>query len=104
MDRYFFSAYYDGERLTGIDRIKEEIGGFGFIIDFKMFSDVSMSVSIEIEERKISRLFFALSSIMKIDDFESLNSSSNKECLVLLNVTFNKGTGDKRIKAPAVPG
>lgn len=104
MNRFFFSGYYNKERLSGINEIKEVINKFGFIVDFKMFSDVSVSISVEIEERKIDDLYIGLERIMKLEDFQRLNSNSNKESLILLNVTFNKGGGDLRIHAPAIPG
>lgn len=76
----------------------------GFIIDYKRFSDVSISMSIETEKRKVCSLYEALKEYMRVDDFEEFESNSSKECLVLLNVTFTKSTGDMKIDVPAIPG
>ncbi len=104
MNRFFFSGFYDKDRLSGINEIKDIVNKYGFVIDFKMFSDVSMSLSVEIEERKIDALSSKLKEILKLDDFQNLNTESKNESLVLLNVTFNKGQGDLRRSAPAIPG
>ena len=69
-----------------------------------MFSDISLSLIIEMEKSKVDLLFGDLKAYMEMKDFENLNSDSKKECSVLLNVTFSKGTGNMIIETPAVPG
>ncbi len=69
-----------------------------------MFSDIAISMIIEIEEFKVDSLFDELTSYMKMNEFEYISTDSKKECIILLNVTFTKGTGDLRIEVPAVPG
>ncbi len=104
MNRYFLTGYYDKERIIGISDIEKSINKYGFIIDFKMFSDISISMIIEIEEFKVDALFDELTSYMKMNEFKNISTDSKKDCLLLLNVTFTKGTGDLRIEIPAVPG
>ena len=45
-----------------------------------------------------------VTSYMKMNEFKNISTDSKKDCLLLLNVTFTKGTGDLRIEIPAVPG
>jgi len=104
MNRYYLTGYYGKERIIGISDIEKSINKYGFIIDFKMFSDISISMIIEIEEFKVDALFNELTSYMKMNEFENISTDSKKECIILLNVTFTKGTGDLRIEIPAVPG
>ena len=104
MNRFYFTGYYKNERITGISEIKTIINKHGFILDFKMISDISLSMVIETEESKVDLLFADLKRIMKMDDFETLHTNSHKECTVLFNVTFSRGKGDLRIETPAVPG
>lgn len=104
MNRFFLTGYYDKERIIGISDIEKSINKYGFIIDFKMFSDISISMIIEIEEFKVDALFDELTSYMKMNEFKNISTDSKKDCLLLLNVTFTKGTGDLRIEIPAVPG
>jgi hypothetical protein len=104
MARLYLSGYCKNERIIGISDIEKIISKYGFILDFKMFSDISISMIIEIEESKVDSLFSDLKNYMNMNDFETLNTDSKKECTVFLNVTFSKGTGNLRIEMPAVPG
>ena len=105
MRSIFWTGYCGQKRMIAIKEIEKIVSDSdGFIIDFKQFSDVSLSLNIEIEELYIDELFLALRSYMTLDDAEELNSSSNRECTVWLNVTFTQGTGDLMIEIPTVPG
>lgn len=104
MNRFYFIGYYENERIPGISEIETIINKHGFILDFKMFSDISLSMIIEIEESNVDLLFSDLKKIMKMNDFVSLNTNSHEECTILFNVTFSRGTGKLRIETPAVPG
>jgi hypothetical protein len=104
MNNIFWTGYCNNERIIAINEIEKIINSHGFIIDFKQFSDISLSIKIEMEELNIDKLYAALKSYMSLNNFEPLNSSSNRERCVFLNITFNKGTGDLRIEVPAVPG
>ncbi len=104
MENIFISCYSDHERHSAIELVKRIAGKYGDILDAKLFSDVSMSMTIGIEEHKIDGLYRELSENLVTEKFEYLNSASKKERTVFLNVTFTKGTGNLRIKVPAVPG
>jgi hypothetical protein len=41
---------------------------------------------------------------MSLNNFNQVDSYSNADSIIFLNVTFIKGTGDLRIEVPAVPG
>jgi len=56
------------------------------------------------KELNIDKLFLDLKNYMSLKDFERVNSSSNIERLVFLNITFVKGTGNLKIEIPDVPG
>jgi len=104
MNTIFWTGYCNNERIIAISKIEKIINSYGYITDFKQFSDISLSIKIELEELNIDKLFNALKDYMSINDFEKINSSSNRERLIFLNVTFVKGTGDLRIEIPAIPG
>ncbi len=40
---------------------------------------------------------------MGLNDFSFLNSNSKAKSIILLIITFTKGTGDLRIEVPAIP-
>ncbi len=104
MERFFWKAYCSKDRTQSITEIRNIISKHGFIVDFKRFSDVSISMVIEIEKQKVCGLYRNLNEYMNLDDFKEFESSSIEECVVLLNVTFTKSTGDMKIEVPAVPG
>ncbi|MTI30300.1 hypothetical protein [Xanthovirga aplysinae] len=78
----------------------------GCILNFNMFSDLALSLCVEIEEKKILGLHKALKSLLKISDLDLgiINQNSQKEWLLFINLSFSKGTGDLKMKVPEVPG
>lgn len=103
MNRFFLTAYCPLERTAGISELELIIGKYGFLTDFKIFSDISISMIIEMEEGKVGDLYADLKNLTSLHDFESPGRSP-RECLVFLNVTFTRGSGDLRIDVPDVPG
>jgi mRNA deadenylase 3'-5' endonuclease subunit Ccr4 len=102
-----WQAYSSNNRNKVIDAVKGVISSSdGCIVNFNMFSDLAISISIEIEENGIEGLHQAFSSILNISDIEldKINIKSNKEWLVLLNISFNKGKGELKRNIPDVPG
>jgi hypothetical protein len=104
MKNFFWSGYCSKDRIVAISEIEKIVSAHGFITDFKLFSDVAISIQIESEELNIDKLYTSLSDYISLNAFEKLNSDSSDECLVSLNITFTKGTGDLKIEVPAVPG
>jgi len=104
MKSIFWTGYCKTERIIAISEIEKTISIYGFITDFKRFSDISLSVTIELEEKKIDTLYDALKKFLVLNEFERLNSDSLSERIVFLNITFIMGTGNLRIEVPAVPG
>lgn len=102
--RFYLVGYCGLDRIPGISTIEQVIDHYGYIIDFKMFSDISISFYIEIKENKIDEMIKHLKEVIIIDEFKELHSESETEDVILLNVTFTKGTGNMKIEVPAVPG
>ncbi len=102
-----WEAISNAERNATIDAVKRAISGAnGCIMNFNMFSDLAMSLSIEIEEHHIANLHHALDQLVHISDLElpNLNSASSREWMVYLNLSFGKGTGELKQVIPEVPG
>ncbi len=104
MDRIFWTGFCNDERHAAIHNIQQVVSMYGAIIDVHLFSDISLSMTIEIEEFKIDKLFAELAGEISMQKWESLNSISKKERTVYLNISFTKGTGNLKIEVPAVPG
>jgi hypothetical protein len=104
MKRIFWTGYSNKERNTAIYEIGKIISNYGFVTDSKRFSDLQISMTIEIEELNIDKLYCDLKKYLDLNDFEKLNSNSKNECIIFLNTSFIKGTGDFIIEVPSIPG
>ena len=104
MQKFFWKGISKDERHLAINDIKSVISKYGDIVDVHLFSDVALSMLIEVEESKINSLHEELSQIMDLQGSGSLNALSGKECIIYFSITFSKGTGNLRIDVPAVPG
>jgi hypothetical protein len=104
MNTDFWTAYSNDERHTAIDKIQSVVSKYGDIIEFKFFSDISITLIIEIMESKIGKLNDELLDIITIDKYDQYNLTSQIERTIYLNITFTKGTGNLKIEVPSVPG
>jgi len=104
MNTDFWTAYSNDERHTAINKIQSVVSKYGDIIEFKFFSDISITLIIEIIESKIGKLNYELRDIIAIDKYDHYNSNSQIERTIYLNITFTKGTGNLKIEVPSVPG
>lgn len=102
MNRFYWSAISNVERRKSISEISTIIGKYGFILAFQRFSDISMGITIEIEEGKVNSLYNNLKNIITIKDFENNITPSIMDCQVLIDITFTKGTGVLEIEVPAI--
>ncbi|MBP9050800.1 MAG: hypothetical protein KBF91_06245 [Alphaproteobacteria bacterium] len=104
MKRHYWTAICTEERLKAMADLTRIIDQYATILNFQRFSDVSLSLVLELEANKVSELQTALRQVMLLDGDEVSLTTSAADCLVLLNVTFARGTGDLKVEMPAVPG
>ena len=102
-----WQAYSNDERNKVIEEIKNAIStGDGCILNFNMFSDLGLTLSIEIEEHKIESLYKTLSLVLNMSKLkhQSNNQVSKKNWLIFLNISFGRGKGELKREIPEVPG
>lgn len=115
MEKYYWKStthkewiYWTGicseTRNAGLNHIKDCVDSYGFITDHHLFSDISIGLRIEIEEKKIAPLYLALCKILSMDAFETGETDATAERTIMLNVTFTQSTGNLKTEVPAVPG
>lgn len=104
MSNIFWTGYSSGDRHHIITRTKETVADYGDIVDFKLFSDISIVITIEIQERNIEALYNGLKEYMLLDEYSILNLQPDKERVIYLNITFTRATGDLKVETPSVPG
>jgi len=102
-----WQAYTNRNRTEVLEAVKEAVNRHnGYIIAFNRFSDLALSLSMEVEAQNIPGLFKAIQQLVRLsgplpDDGASF---AHQEWLVLLHISFAKGKGDLEIEVPAVPG
>lgn len=104
MGNIFWTGYSNGERHEIILQVKQTVAAYGDLVDFKLFSDIAIGLTIEIKERTVSALYHRLKAHLLLDDYNDAPSASDKERVIYLNITFTRSTGDLRIEMPSVPG
>ncbi len=104
MQNIFWTAYTDKDRHAAISQIQFVVAQYGDLVDMRLFSDISLTMTIEIQESKIDYLYQTLSSLIAIDKSDLMNSIVTKERTIYLNISFSKATGDLKQEVPAVPG
>lgn len=104
MENIFWTGFSDDERHAAIHKIQHVVSKYGEVVDVHFFSDISLNLTIEIDELKIDNLYDELTKIIGIQQFRYLNSTSKKERTIYLNITFGKGTGNLKIENPNVQG
>jgi hypothetical protein len=104
MKNIFWSGYVLEDRLSGIEKVKRIIAEYGDVVNFNMFSDLSISLEIEITENRLYDLYQALNHQIQMDPTMVSSSLSTKQRVLYLNLSFSKGSGNLKINVPAVPG
>ena len=69
METIFWTGYSNNERAIAIAQIERVINTVGYITDFKLFSDTSISIKIELEEFNINKLYEDLKMNLSLDTF-----------------------------------
>jgi hypothetical protein len=103
MHRHYWTAISHEERIQAISDITRIVDRHAIVLNFQRFSDIAMSFLLEVEECKLKMLQVDLQSILSLDIGETLFKETNSDCLVFLNITFAKGTGDLQIEIPNIP-
>ncbi len=104
MENIFLTGFSDDERHSAISKIQSVVSKYGDVVDVRLFSDISLNMTIEIEEFKIDKLYDELTKIIGVQKLDYLNSISKKERTVYLNISFAKGGSNLKIEIPNVPG
>ncbi|MFY0654285.1 MAG: hypothetical protein JXQ96_19770 [Cyclobacteriaceae bacterium] len=101
-----WKGFSSDDRNKSITFVKDAISSNdGCITNFTMFSDLALSMQVEIEESKIAGLYEELTSKLEVSQFdEELNPLSKREWMVYLNISFGDGQGNLKVSIPEVPG
>jgi hypothetical protein len=99
-----WKGYTKKNRNLAIHELKNIIGRFGYILEYNLFSDMALSLIIEIEERKINSLYNELNEYISMEKNDLVPATSDGERVLTLHVTFSESSGDLEHLVPDVPG
>ncbi len=100
----FWSGVSGKPRFETIQDLESCINSYGYIEDFKEFSDLDMGLHIEVETKKYLLLLNQIKEVLHLDEPEELPDTSKESQSIMLHVSFLAGTGDLKIEVPGVPG
>lgn len=100
----FWTGVTGKERYQAIKDIETCVGEYGFITEFKQFSDLDINICIEVETVKLKALFKALELVIHLDQDESTVNTAKDSQIVYLHLSFLQGRGNLTTEVPAVPG
>jgi len=102
-----WTLFSNRDRNETINDLKDIISkNNGWIVTSNFFSDLAVSITIEIQEKDIICLHSELNRFMNVSElkYDNIDENSEKEWWVFFNITFTQGTGDLINEIPAVPG
>jgi hypothetical protein len=102
-------AVVRGEREEAIERAKAAVGAAGGdVLDFKMFSNLSLTLIVELRGSGLLSLLDALVALgwnVEVEPGRETFAGRESELLEgTVQLTFPEGDGELRIPQPAVPG
>lgn len=102
----YWSGIYMHDRIKGMQEAEKIIDELGFITDFKLFSDLAISLVIEIDQDKVNALYHALTEKFRMNEFTDISEQKTGiiSQQIFFNISFTEGQGELKIEVPRVPG
>ena len=100
----FWTGYSGSDRHSGIEVLRSVVSGHGDVVGFRMFSDLSIVLEVEIAEAALAALFAELGDHLMLDGLAPVASGSSRERTLFINIVFAGSSGKLSIETPAVPG
>jgi hypothetical protein len=100
-----WKLFCQGDRIQVIEQVKSAIlTNNGSILHHEMFSDLGMSLTIQVVEEHLPALHAELEDLGEIHPPEARYAASSRgaEWTIFMNVSFASGTGDMEHDIPAV--
>jgi hypothetical protein len=103
MNRIYWKAICQGERIEAISRISDIINRYGAIVNFQKFSDVILSMVVETTGDQVDALYQNLSRAVTLEACKPDNLVVRGDIIILLQVTFAQSTGELVIETHDMP-
>ena len=103
MARLYWKGISNDGRIKAISEITIILSKYGTILNFQKFSDVILSLVVEVEPDKVKSLYDSLSTVLSMEGNNDLAHGASGSCFLFMNITFTRGTGDLEIEVPDIP-
>ena len=103
MKKFYWKGICKDDRIRMISRINEIIEDHGAILNFQRFSDISLSMVIEVDPGKLLSLHEKLEAVMSLQTKQDISRAPAEGAILFLNVTFASGSGELEIEIPDIP-
>lgn len=104
MKRSYWTGMSTRPRTQAMAEITAIVDRFAIILNFQRFSDVSLSLLLEVEECKVTVFYETLQSVLMLEGLVEEMTDSTRDCMIFMNITFALGTGNLQIEVPDIPG
>jgi hypothetical protein len=104
MERIYWTGQAAQTGPGALQEVARVINAHGSLVDARLFSDLSASLAIEIEEGKIAGLYHALQACLTVNEPLAPYPDSARERTILFHLSLAQGTGHARVPVPDVPG
>ncbi len=104
MKRLYWNAVCRDDRIKAISHISVIASRYGTILDFKKFSDLEMSLLVEVEPSRMAAMHAELSKVMALGGDPPGHPDAASDILVFVHIAFTRGKGDLALEVPDVPG
>jgi hypothetical protein len=103
MQKLYWKGISNDDRIKAISEITNRIHSHGTILNFQKFSDVILSLVVEIEAHRINSLYERLGEILTLEGNIASHSVFTGIYILFIHITFSKSTGDLEIEIPNIP-
>lgn len=90
----FWKGSVPGNRTEVISKLILISGRYGMVLNSKSYSDLDISLVLEVESVKLQELQSELSGFAAMDYGQDIPSHQKHDVLVHINLSFYTGTGD----------
>jgi hypothetical protein len=104
MKRLYWKAICRVDRIKAISILSDIVSRYGTLLDFKKFSDLEMSMLVEVEPSRVRALHEDLSGVMNLEGDRPEDPDAAPDLLVFVHISFPRGKGDLALAVPDVPG
>ena len=102
-----WQGFTNDNRHLIIEQIKAAINACdAYIVNFNLYSELSLNLSVVVEGKSIAQLFTSLTPILSMSEQDpgQFDTKASREWTVFVNITFGAGKGDLKSDVPNIPG